>query len=464
MKLKTRITSRTVLLTLGILATYSVAARAGDGLKTFNNPGGGQIVYGPLDSKTTMEAGMADVLRNVHGHFGEKPQIGKFFQTRGSKSVATFFTVTAKNEGGRQMAGLAIISEPLANAATGESGPEAAVIFDEAKHFAISANSMLKKLTEFWYPAGSKGSMSRNMPVAPAHIAKVQSIHPMTAPDQSAVVSLPEGWQVLQNSGGGTIHAIGPNGESLNLGVIIGNIYDLRNPKAAGLMRYTQAAHQQVVACPYGGDLVIAYRTVAQQLRRARNLPPPTITVISEQKIQPNPYEACATLVYCTMDMNEGKGLLKASIKISALKPAGNSGMWAMSVSELKVPDSIAEEEWPTMVASVHSYKQNGVVIQHQTDIVIENIHRISKDATDRSNAMHESQDRRNQSIDQTRDDQSRQSAAFRNYQFDETVVQDNSSGGHATIGYGFADMLIKSNPNRFQYVERQDFMKGHDY
>jgi hypothetical protein len=53
---------------------------------------------------------MGTMLRNIHGHFGDRPQIGKFFQTRGSDSIATFFTLTAKLQGNKPMAGLVIVS------------------------------------------------------------------------------------------------------------------------------------------------------------------------------------------------------------------------------------------------------------------------------------------------------------------------------------------------------------------
>ena len=91
------------------LAPFAVAQKNDGGLKTIDNPGGGQVVYGSLTNVTSMGEAMGAMLRNVHGHFGEKPQIDKFFRTKGSDSVATFFHLTAKNQGNRPVAGMVIV-------------------------------------------------------------------------------------------------------------------------------------------------------------------------------------------------------------------------------------------------------------------------------------------------------------------------------------------------------------------
>src|ERR1022692_815076 len=68
-----------VLVAVVLLTRAAFAAGVSDPLKTIDNPGGGQVVYGPLEGEKSMRDAMATMLRNVHGHFGEKPQIGKFF-------------------------------------------------------------------------------------------------------------------------------------------------------------------------------------------------------------------------------------------------------------------------------------------------------------------------------------------------------------------------------------------------
>ena len=74
-----------------------------DALKMIENPGGGEVVYGPLGDQHSSAAAMVFMLKQVHGHFGERPELGKFFQTNGSDSTAVFFNVTDRLRGNKQI-------------------------------------------------------------------------------------------------------------------------------------------------------------------------------------------------------------------------------------------------------------------------------------------------------------------------------------------------------------------------
>jgi hypothetical protein len=43
-------------------------------------------------------------------------------------------------------------------------------------------------------------------------------------------------------------------------------------------------------------------------------------------------------------------------------------------------------------------------------------------------------------------------------------VIQDTEHNARGTISNDYADALVKANPNRFQYVPTQDYLKGIDY
>jgi ABC-type phosphate transport system substrate-binding protein len=75
---------------------------------TINAPQGGKIVYGAVNGATTQAAAMTKLLSTVHAKCGEKPQIGKVFQFRGTNSVGVFFTVTDHPEGNIPLAGMVI--------------------------------------------------------------------------------------------------------------------------------------------------------------------------------------------------------------------------------------------------------------------------------------------------------------------------------------------------------------------
>jgi hypothetical protein len=146
--------------------TWSQSQSSGDkndSLKIINNPGGGQIVYGALAGQSTMQGAMVAMLRNIHGHFGEKPQVRNFFQAKGSNSVATFFSTNAKKQGGGTVPiyGMVIVSM------TQGSKPIGAVLYDDSAHFAKSQPIMMKALNEAWNTAvtqhgsGNGGSPSQ---------------------------------------------------------------------------------------------------------------------------------------------------------------------------------------------------------------------------------------------------------------------------------------------------------------
>jgi hypothetical protein len=93
-------------------ATAQAQSSSSDALKFINPPGGGQVVYGAMAGSRTPQAAMAFMLKQVHGHFGDRPQVSNIFQVRNSDSYGAFFTLIAKNQGGTPIAGEVIVSVP----------------------------------------------------------------------------------------------------------------------------------------------------------------------------------------------------------------------------------------------------------------------------------------------------------------------------------------------------------------
>jgi len=100
-----------LVLWLFFVAIASHTARAKTPLKTINNPQGGKIVYGLVDGASSQAAAMGAMLRAVHNQCGEKPQVGKIFQVRGTDSVAVYFTVVKRTQGNKPVAGLLIATQ-----------------------------------------------------------------------------------------------------------------------------------------------------------------------------------------------------------------------------------------------------------------------------------------------------------------------------------------------------------------
>ncbi len=436
------------------------AARADEGLKSIDNPGGGQVVYGPVEGQTTMQGAMGFMLRKVHGHFGDRPEIGKFFQGRGGDSVATFFTLTAKNQGGKKMSGLVIVSMPKG------ARPAAAVLYDEAARFGKTEPVLMKKLNEAWQagsvrPAGATAAGAVTGQAATGHAAAVPPLQRASVADGSGSIGLPAGWKIT-GGGGGSLHAAGPGGETVNVGVMIQQIYDPNNPRSRQMIQYMQMAHKPVFVCPSGGDLMAAYMCVAKQNHERQNLPVPTFQLTSEQKLPGNQFEAPAGWVVGELDMHDGKGPQVMHARLGATRP-GQDGAWVLTINASNVPDALAAEE-PTISAIVASFRQNGQVIQQETNQVIDQIHANAKAAQIRADATSAANDAHNAAVEQQWDTNAKYNKSFENYQLDRTVIQDNAYSERGTTGYALGDALVKSDPNRFQYVPTQDFLKGIDY
>src|ERR1035437_248538 len=224
---------------LGVTACHSsvpkaptqTSADADDSLKTINNPGGGQVIYGPVTGQSTLQGAMATMLREVHGHFGDRPQIGKFFQSRSGDSVATFFSLTAKNQGGKRISGLVIVSMP------GGAKPAAAVLYDDADRFGKTENVLMNKLNDAWHKEKDQYASQSQPAHTPTKGGAPLPLRQTRFADNSGTIDLPAGWKIT-NAGGGTVHAAGPRGESIHMGVIIGNIYDPNISQSRHMIQY----------------------------------------------------------------------------------------------------------------------------------------------------------------------------------------------------------------------------------
>jgi hypothetical protein len=438
-------------------AAFLAPVRAADGaLKTIDYPGGGQIVYGPLDDQSTLKDAMVTMLRNVHGHFGERPEVGKLFQTRGSDSLAAFFTVTAKNQGGKHVAGLVIVAMPSG------SKPGAAVLYDDADRFSKTMNPMMKKLNEVWHVDASAKPASG----APGRAAPVQELHTTRFPDNSGTIGLPTGWKIEMAHGGAVI-TTGPNGEAVVVSVVH-QMFDPSNPQGQSMIRYeTQNGRRplpsQFAVYPFGGDLLDAFMAYQKQLAERSHVPAPTLSVTSKTKSAPVDWLADGVTVNGDLDMHDGKEPLTSLILISAMKRVGPA-QWGMMVTRVSAPKHLAAAEWPTLLAIANSEKQNSAVIQAQTQQVINQIHQVGENAKRQADAAHASNDAHNASVQAQWDNQARMSKSFQEYTLDQAVVLDTHTGERATGWNQAADALVKADPNRFQIVQKQDLLKGVDY
>jgi hypothetical protein len=424
---------------------YQTPAEAG--LKFINNPGGGQIFYGVLANESTMNGAMIAMLRSVHGYFGVRPEIGQFFQAKGSDSIATFFTLSAKVQGGgmKAISGLVIVSMPQG------SKPLGGAMFDDVAHFSRTQPVMMKTLNEAWRADAAKSAPA--VGGGPVHSGEPQTLRQATAGDGSASIGLAPGWK-LTGVAGGYLSAEGPNGEMIDIDGMFQQIHD---PRAQNQRQY---GNGPMLVAPMGGDLFSAYASLVNQGRQNKGKSPATFHLISSKNIPPQAVEAIFEL-----DLHDGKGMRKGSVRLDPIYTRGLP-TWALSVTASNAPESVFEASNPIIMAMVHSYSQDRAVIGREQKAVIDNIHAIGERSKQQAADADARRVASSQAFNQHMDNIDRQSKAFQNYQFDSSQLQvtNGSQAARGTVSNGTAAALVQADPNHFQIVPTQDFIKGVDY
>jgi len=444
---------------LPILALWSAAAgNAQGGLKTIDPPGGGKIVYGQVAGQSTEAGAMGAVLKSLHTSLGDRPQVGKLFQVRGTESIAAFFSVTRRIGGTGQVAGLLIVAKVTTDRV------EAALVTDEASRFPHTLPSMMKTLFGEWHPLAASGAGGAAGPAA--------SLHPVTLQDRSASISLPDGWQIVPGmSMMGTIVASGPSGESAEMGTTF-LAGDTNNPRVQQLMRTLQngglrnTMYASAIYYPYGGDPAKTFVYMIQSLRRKAGLPQATYNFTSVTQAPSTSQERCARMLG-TADLNDGKGLRELTAVYCTLPP-GPAGSWMSMAYTTMAPVAVAAKERATLGAILESFSVNQAVIQEQARRIaapaIEQIHAIGRAAAQQAQSAHEREDIHNSSVYQHWDSMDKRSQEFENYQLGMSVVSDTGNNAHGTFWNEDAEALVKSNPDKFEYVSAPDYWKGIDY
>jgi hypothetical protein len=439
----------TALVALVLGASAPPLGAAGDAaLTTIDVPGGGQVVYGGIDGQQTPQGAMALMLRSVHGHFGDRPQVSKVFQVRGSDSYAAFFTLVARNQGAKPIAGEVIVDVPKGRQAAG------ALLYDEASRFTRSQPALLRTLGEAWKAADPPGAEASGAAAAPPAGLRLQ-----TAGDRSAYIGLPEGWQIT-GVAGGQVSVAGPKGEMIGLGLIVAPI---RDPTAAQNQRLPPArGAAPVITCPAGGDLFRAYVCVVNQMREARKLPQASFGLADARPL-PNPRGRPAIEASYEVDLHDGRGPREGSARVMALLTPGLP-TWAMAMQSASVPKPLAAAEAGIVKAIIDSYRQDPKVIDGETKRKIDEIHAIGERSRLQAQAADQRRVADSRAFSAHLDDIDRQSKAMQNYTLDQTQIQDNERNGRATVSNGMADALVRADPDRYEIVPTANFLRGVDY
>jgi hypothetical protein len=423
-----------------ILAVPRDAVPADDDLKSIDNPGGGNIIYGSVPlvdhGQPSPQAALGQMLHNVSLHYGDRPQLGKLLQNHTGDVLAAFFNVTDKNAGGKQISGLVIVSVP-------QNGPgKAAVLTDDASRFPTTVTSMFRRLTA---EVGPSSSVQNGQPApGSGHAAALRATQ---FPDGSGVIGLPAGWN-LTNAHGGDVAASGPQGEKLRFGIAI-SVLDPTNPQSRTLWRNPRMpAPGNFVGIPYGTDPAQAFKSASAQLFQKMRKEPPAINVTQVKEI-PISGGGHAYWLGGDTDFHDGQGAMSMLVEVIMSQPMALGG-WQMTVYEVLAPKSVFSAELPTLGAIFQSYQANGRVIQGQIQADMQRREQETKAFTAR--------------VQRDMDNSDRQTQAFCDLLLNQSVVRDTELNGHGRVSDGLADALVQSNPNRFEYVPPSQYIKGIDY
>jgi putative oligomerization/nucleic acid binding protein len=431
-------------------------------LKTINPVGGGKIVYGKVDGQTTEAGAMGAILRSLHNQLGDRPQVGKLFQVRGTQSVAAFFSVNKRNQGGGQISGLIIAAKVTSDHV------EAALVSDDSARFPKTLSPMMKTLFSTWHPLAdvAESGASGRPSGGPAPLRQV------TLPDHSASVGLPEGWNIVPNrSSMGTIVAVGPNGETAELDETF-LTYDTNNRSVQQTMqmlrngRLANSAYARATYYPYGGDLAKTFVYIIQNVRRKAGLPQASYNFTSVTPVAGSGQERCVRMTG-TADLGDGKGQRELN-GIYCASPPGRFGGWLSEAYTTMAPVQVAAGERATLGAILQSFNVNMSVVNAQSARIsapaIAQIHAIGRAAANQAAAAHERNDIQNSSVYQRWDNNDKRSQEFENYQLGYSVISDTGNNAHATLWNEDAAALVQSNPDKYEYVTAPNYWKGIDY
>jgi hypothetical protein len=411
---KTTLTAVT-LLALALSAGAQQSESSQDGFKTVDNPGGGQYTYGPLTGRGTLSQAVVYMLRQVHGHFGDRPEVGKLFQSKDGSEIATFFAVNDQKHGNKAMQGLLIV------VLAADGSASTAVLYDERTRFGATESIMMKSLSTVWHPAQSS--------LGARAAGAVPPLTPTSGGDQSAAINLPAGWKVT-NVNLGALTAEGPKGERIFLALVYQGV-------------------------PAGPDLFASFVNASNQARMKNGLQAAHYSQVTQTNIAG---QGRATQTLFTVDLNDGLGPRKGSVRVDAWGPN------AFSVSGSNLPVGIAESEGATMLAIIHSYTQNERMMAQMRQGEIERVRADAARANAQNAAINARREASNAAFDTHMDNLDRASKIQQNYMLDRSVVTDNENGERGTVSNNYADSLIRANPNRYQLVPNQNLIKGQDY
>jgi hypothetical protein len=306
------------------------------------------------------------------------------------------------------------------------------------------------------------------------------ALHTVTAKDNSASLSVPDGWTLNPASGQGAVIVAGPNGEQFDMNMTRSGV-DPTNPFQVNMarQRYNLIPPGTVVYA-FKGDLTKEFVNVFQAWRKAGGQAPAQITVSTITALQAAKGNHC---VQATGQIDpDGKGMQTFNDMMCASDPVPAYGGYGVTLYHAMLPNAVAAKEGDLEKAIIGSYKENAQVVsaqinaamkaKQQSDQQIEasaqqyinQIHQIGAQATARMNATEAADSQEQSNWNAQENANSQQAAGFSNYLLDQSVVSNSANGTHSTQWNSVANGMVTANPNTYEIVNTPNYWQGVDY
>ena len=131
-------------------------------------------------------------------------------------------------------------------------------------------------------------------------------------------------------------------------------------------------------------------------------------------------------------------------------------------------PAQFAARDRATLRAMLASFQVNNAIVSAQAVALakpaVDAIHEIGRQVTQRIQESDRQMAERQSSFEQRNNATDRTNQGFSNYILDQSVILDNENNSHGTTWNDTAAALVKSDPNRYEYVDTPGYWKGVDY
>ena len=445
---------------------------APSGMQSYDGPSGGRIIDCALkDASSGQSAFRAGVIR-MRGYFDPSPRLISGVRSKNGNITIMVFSATLNRE---PVVGLAIATYDAA----GDS--RFGVVFDSSRTFSRSVKPLLSRMYAIDHqalaenrpaarPAASGSSINfAAYEAASRHV----SLTKQEFPDGTVSIGIADGFRPVTMSAGSFV-ANADDGSYIKISVPVFPL-DPRGSSYQTTRRAGPTALYYYGAPPYveyDGDPITDWKNVLTYTAHSSNVPDPSPQVISSKKMSLGGGLSGRALTG-TMTL---KGTQYAFLGRLITSPPGPTGSWMLQITMLAAPINRVAQDMPALLAMFQSERVNmaefNAVSSAQLKANLAAINAWGTSMRAQSTASHNEfeaeQDSRFQesmaNMEASQDSIDRSTAGFIHIINGTSVVQDNTTGEHATMDSDLAGALEKSDPANYQPVPLQEYIKGVDY